>query len=223
MMEVFKDIPFDFDYDEFASKVSINNHEHLDNDLNKLLDKVLPLIKPKAILEISYINEKDEEKIKIDETVFKSKLLQKKLKNIGRVFPYICTCGDELEELQQNIDDYLEEYWLDTLKELALQNTRKFLQSYIENKFNIDQVSSMNPGSGNVDLWPIEQQEQLFSIFGNVEEKIGVKLTDSYLMVPNKSASGIFFPTKVKFQTCKLCTREGCPERKVSFTGELKE
>ncbi len=220
-MQVFKDIPFNFDYDQFGKKISIENYENLEGP-EKLLDKALPLIKPKAIFEVAYIKERAEEKIKIGEKFFESRVLRKNLEDVERVFPYICTCGDELEELQQNTDDYLEEYWIDALKEMSLKAARNFLQEHIKDKFKIDQLSSMSPGSGNVDLWPIEQQEPLFSLFGDVEQQIGVKLTDSYLMIPNKSVSGIFFPTEVKFQTCQLCTREDCPGRRAPYTGELK-
>ncbi|MBC8461851.1 MAG: hypothetical protein H8D67_28105 [Deltaproteobacteria bacterium] len=47
----------------------------------------------------------------------------------------------------------------------------------------------------------IEQQKELFSIFGNVEDLIGVKLTDSYLMIPNKSVSrlNLFTPNLLVF------------------------
>ncbi len=220
-MEVFKDISFNLDYKQFEKEISIESYKHLEYGPENLLDKALPLINPKAIFEVSYINERIDNKIKIGEKFFESRVLKEKLKDIERVFPYVCTCGDELEELQQNTDDYLEEYWLDVLKEMSLRVARNFLQKHIKDKFEIDQLSSMNPGSGNVKLWPIEQQESLFSLFGDVEQQVGVKLTDSYLMIPNKSVSGIFFPTEVKFQTCQLCTRKDCPGRKVPYLGKV--
>ena len=37
---------------------------------------------------------------------------------------------------------------------------------------------------------------------------IGVTLTDTFLMLPNKTVSGIFYPTEVDFVTCQLCHRD---------------
>lgn len=79
----------------------------------------------------------------------------------------------------------------------------------------------MAPGSGAADVWPITQQKTLFAIFGNVEELIGVKLTDSCLMIPIKSVSGIFFPTIAKFESCMLCPRDVCPRRRAPYDLEM--
>jgi hypothetical protein len=68
-----------------------------------------------------------------------------------------------------------------------------------------------------VSIWPIEQQEKLFSLLGNVKEAVGVTLTESYLMVPNKTTSGVIFPTERAIQTCQVCRRENCPSRRASF------
>jgi hypothetical protein len=79
----------------------------------------------------------------------------------------------------------------------------------------------MSPGSGDVDVWPIEQQKQLFGIFGDTQALIGVRLTDSCLMVPNKSVSGIRFPTEITFRACRLCHRENCRGRSAPFDEAL--
>ncbi len=79
----------------------------------------------------------------------------------------------------------------------------------------------MNPGS--LEDWPITQQKQLFSIFGNVEDLIGVKLTDSFLMIPRKSVSGIYFPTEVMFYSCQLCQRKNCEERQAPYDKSLED
>jgi hypothetical protein len=78
----------------------------------------------------------------------------------------------------------------------------------------------MNPGS--LQNWPITQQNELFSIFRNVEALIGVRLTQSCLMIPLKSVSGIYFPTQIKFESCQLCPREKCEGRRALYNLELK-
>ncbi len=79
----------------------------------------------------------------------------------------------------------------------------------------------MAPGSGSAEVWPIAQQKQLFALFGDVEKLIGVKLTDNCWMAPEKSASGIIFPTEIKFETCQLCPRERCIGRQAPYNAGL--
>ena len=71
----------------------------------------------------------------------------------------------------------------------------------------------MSPGASEKYVWPIEQQKELFSLFEYVEKLIGVKLTDSYLMIPNKSVSGFLSSSKkiikvVKFVEEKIVLEE---------------
>jgi hypothetical protein len=76
----------------------------------------------------------------------------------------------------------------------------------------------MSPGS--LEDWPISEQPKLFSLFGDTERSVGVKLTDSLLMIPRKSISGILFPSEEGFVSCRLCPRENCPSRKALYDRE---
>jgi predicted transcriptional regulator len=73
----------------------------------------------------------------------------------------------------------------------------------------------MSPGS--LKDWPIEEQRALFAILGDVEGSIGVRLSESLVMIPSKSLSGIYFPTEVPFYSCQLCPRERCPSRRATY------
>jgi hypothetical protein len=79
----------------------------------------------------------------------------------------------------------------------------------------------MSPGSGDIDVWPIEQQKPLFSLLGDVESLIGVRLTDAMLMIPTMSVSGILYASEADFESCQVCHREGCPRRKAPFDEAL--
>jgi hypothetical protein len=56
---------------------------------------------------------------------------------------------------------------------------------------------------------------------GDVAGAIGVWLSDSLLMVPAKSVSGVRFPTEESFESCQLCSRENCPGRRASYDDTL--
>jgi len=80
-------------------------------------------------------------------------------------------------------------------------------------------MSYMSPGS--LKDWAIEEQRPLFSILGDVEVSIDVRLNENLVMIPNKSLSGIYFPTEIPFYSCQLCPRKDCPARKASYDEKL--
>ena len=136
-------------------------------------------------------------------------------------FPYLATCGTELEEWSASFDDdLLHEYWDDQIMHLALNAAVEGLREAIR-KRNPSQTSSMNPGS--LEDWPIQQQRPLFELLGDPELSVGVRLTDSFLMLPTKSVSGIQFPTEVHFENCQLCSRSDCPNRRAPYDAHLYE
>lgn len=79
--------------------------------------------------------------------------------------------------------------------------------------------SMMNPGS--LEDWPLSQQRPLFSLFGDACSRIGVTLSESLLMSPVKSVSGVWFETEKGFQNCQLCPREQCPKRRAPYDAHL--
>ena len=54
-----------------------------------------------------------------------------------------------------------------------------------------------------------------------VRAEIGVQLTDSYLMHPLKSVSGILFATDGTYGNCQLCPVERCPNRRAPYDPTL--
>ena len=78
-------------------------------------------------------------------------------------------------------------------------------------------ISSLNPGS--LKEWPITGQVPLFELLGGVTEDIGVVLSDSLLMSPVKSVSGIMFQSEEAYENCQLCPRENCPGRRAPYAG----
>ncbi|MFW6007012.1 MAG: vitamin B12 dependent-methionine synthase activation domain-containing protein [Halanaerobiales bacterium] len=214
-MQILNNIPFDMDRENFYKKINIDNYsEDLKLQVDSFIQEVESKIRPKAIYKESYIESKVDNKVTVEEVTFESSILTDTLNNIERIFPFIATCGNELEELQQNTDDYLKQFWIDKFKEMSLAAATSYLYNHIVDKYKIEKISSMNPGSADKEVWPLSEQKKLFLLFGDVEEKIGVNLTDSYLMIPNKSVSGIYFPADESFINCEYCTREDCPSRR---------
>jgi hypothetical protein len=219
-MNILKDIPFLLDESVFHARIHLDRFPDSRAGVQELLRAAVPLLRPKALYKVCFIGERGDSTVQIGQTVFSSAVLSRNLREVERVFPYVATCGTELEELEAGTDDMFARFCLDTLKEMALLAARDHLLEHLRAAYGADELSSMNPGSGNTHLWPIAQQQPLFGLLGDVEGAIGVRLTPSYLMVPNKSVSGILFPTAVHFESCQLCTRENCPRRRAPYSGE---
>ena len=71
--------------------------------------------------------------------------------------------------------------------ELALlRQAMETLRNTIQEEYQLDHLSVMNPGSAEAGVWPIEEQHPLFDLFGGpgvVEQAIGVRLLPSPLHV----------------------------------------
>ena len=164
---------------------------------------------------VGYIESKNNDSVVVDGIVFKSRVLRVNLDEIYRVFPFIATCGVELEEWARSKDDLLLRFWAETINEMALHSALQFLESYLLKQYSFEHISMMNPGS--LEDWPLQEQRRLFALLGNPYAAIGVQLTDSLLMLPTKSVSGVWFPSAWSFKNCQLCPRENCPGRRAIY------
>ncbi len=222
-MEILQNIPFKLDIDSLIESLFLEKDSDDAEELNALVAAVRPHLRPKAMYRESFVENRTEETVSIDRVTFSSRVLRTNLDKTERVFPFIATCGTEVDDLNPAGGDFIKQYWIDSIKSKALSASLKYLTGYVKNRYALKKISSMSPGSGDVDIWPIEQQKDLFSLFGNTEKLIGVTLTDSFLMVPNKSVSGILFPTEIDFRTCQVCHRKNCPSRSAPFDEKLSE
>lgn len=220
-MEVLDQIKVDLTVEQILKLLHMEPGSRYSDDVEELLAQALPIMRPKAMYDVKFVEHIDYDKVKIGDVQFRSKVLRVNLENVGRVFPFIITAGTEVEKINVPDEDLMGKFILDTIKEAGLRSASNYLHQYIKDKYKIDKMSTMSPGS--LEDWPISEQLSLFSIFGDVEKLIGVKLTKSFLMIPIKSVSGIYFPTEVSFYSCQLCPREKCPNRKAKYDPALKD
>jgi hypothetical protein len=186
-----------------------------------LIDQARAVARPKALYAEAFVEERGDDTVRIDGIIFTSRVLRRKLAGVERVFPYVATCGHELDGVALPAGDVLVQFWWDAIKAEILANARAHLLAHLTDRFRLGQTARMNPGSGDVDVWPIEEQRLLFALLGGVTPFIGVSLTASCLMIPNKTVSGLLFPTEEDFQTCQVCHRDPCPNRRAPFDAAL--
>ncbi len=211
---ILENIPLDIPYGEVRRQLHMKKDERWDA-VKDLVQSAQPIIKPRALYRVCFIDEKKSPTIIIQGIRFTSKILVKNLMDLERVFPYVVTMGKEFGEYLDAEDDMLKKFYLDVIANVTLTTARRFLEKHLQNRYGLSGMSFMSPGS--LADWPVDQQRPLFALFGNGETPIGVSLNDSCLMLPAKSVSGIYFPTEVHFSNCQLCDRDKCPGRKAAY------
>jgi hypothetical protein len=217
-MPILENIHIQLDFDAIRRRL----HLKRDNDLKAVQDLVhvaQPIVEPKVLYKTCYIEEKLAESVIIDGLHLSSTVLRKNLDKIERVFPFVITIGNKFSEKLDTCKDLLEKFYLDTIGNVALNQARLVLKDHLKQKYALEKTAFMAPGS--LPNWPIEQQKPLFKLLGDVQTSIGVTLTESLLMLPAKSVSGIYFPTETSFFSCQLCPRERCESRKAKYNEKL--
>jgi hypothetical protein len=218
-MEVLDRIPVTLDREAVAARLRHNPARAGALDLDALLEQARSLVALRAVYEISYTGAKGEDTVEVAGVTFRSRVLRRNLDRVQKVFPFIMTAGPALEAEAAASGDLLKQYYLEEMANLALESGAAWLSERFRTRWGFPGLASMDPGS--LEDWPITEQPKLFSIFGDTERLIGVRLTDSLLMVPRKSISGIFFPSEEGFSSCQLCEREKCPSRRTPFDPTL--
>lgn len=223
MTEVIMNIPVELDLETLFKRAGVAPDTAEAENFEWLVQEARIQASPKAIYKEAFIDAREKDTVVIDGVAFTSRALRMNLENAQRVFPYIATCGHELDQIRVPQGDLQMRRWLDGIKAEVLRHCLRFLKDLLDHQYMPGKTATMNPGSGDRAVWPIQQQRALFSLFGDVKRLIGVTLTDDFMMIPDKTVSGIRFPTQLDFRSCQICRREDCPLRRASFNRDLWE
>jgi hypothetical protein len=212
--------PFEPSFERFARNIRFDALQDVKKEIEEIFEIAKKRLVPAFCYSTSYVDAFGYRgklaELTIDGEKFAGKALQA-LESVHRVFPYIATCGSGMETFDYGFYDMLAPYWVDAIKLQALGSARRALFDHCKESFHIKNLRSLNPGSGNVDIWPIEQMNPLFKLLEQ-GYGTGVKLSTSSLMVPNKSIAGMMFTTfDSQYESCAYCERDRCPDRRVAF------
>jgi hypothetical protein len=218
---VLDNISFQPEPDSLMKALHVREGSSFAGELKRIAADAQAVARPKAVYKVAFVESRGDDHVVVDGITLTSRVLRVNLEQAHRVFPYVATCGTELDEWSSSIDDALLRYWADTLKEMALRSAIQALSEHLQDRFRPGRMSGMSPGS--LADWPLQEQRKLFALLGNPQDAIGVQLMQSLIMVPLKSVSGIWFPTEVDFASCQLCPRENCPGRRIPYDETLYE
>lgn len=222
MCSIVDTITFAPDVQKIKQEIKLHEaYPELEPQFDQLVRCASEVARPRALYRRAVVEDVAGDSVLISGHTFESSILPRLFRRGDVVFPYIATCGYELEELDVSAYDMLASWWRACIETEALHCAMQALENEVQQHNGQAALSSVNPGSGNVDVWPIEQQASLFSLVGDTAHTIGVELTESYLMRPSKSLSGILFASEHSYCNCNSCTRQNCPDRRAPFTGHI--
>lgn len=200
------------DFDTVAKRLRVP--EDILDEFRDIFDECAKIADPKFIFTKRPVRQ-DGPVTWLGESDFTSQIMHVNFKNVKTAWPYINTCGRELYDLAVSKDDPLERYWVDQISEQYLYHAQAMTMDAVKAASGAEALYSMNPGS--LADFPVSNQRPLFDIFGDVEALCGVWLTDTFLMMPYKSCSGIYFESDKSFVNCAFCPRADCPNRRAPY------
>ena len=147
------------------------------------------------------------------------RIIERQLRGSEAYALFVCTAGLAFEQFQQQLkreDDLVRIFIADALGSVIAEKCADRMEAALQesiDKLGWHHTNRFSPGYCG---WHVSQQQLLFPLFeGNT---CGVRLTDSSLMLPIKSVSGIIgVGTDVRHldYTCGLCDFTQCYKRKL--------
>ncbi|HRZ96169.1 MAG TPA: vitamin B12 dependent-methionine synthase activation domain-containing protein [Paludibacter sp.] len=141
------------------------------------------------------------------------------IKEAEKVALFLCTAGEEFTRMTNALNeqgDIMEAYLLDAIGSLSVENAMDKIQIELKQILHPDHFKISNRYSPGYCNWPLTDQKALFDLLG--ENSIGIALSESFLMTPRKSVSGIIgIGQQLKHHEygCKICTNTTCIYRKI--------
>jgi hypothetical protein len=222
-METFilEDIPYEPDLDELRAELHIQPGTQPARVLEQLAAEARGVAKLEGLYGLAFVNYEDDSVVVVAGVTFKSRVLSVNFDRQNRVFPYVVTGGVELDAWARSQEGILQRYIADMISEYAVEVADEAIEAHIQERYHPGTLSVMNPGS--LTDWPIFEQKPLFDLLGDTKAAIGVELTESMMMLPVKSVSGIRFASEHSFLSCQLCPRDACRARRSPYDPGLYE
>ncbi len=194
---------------------------HTSSLLEQYTEECLRVSSPAgAFAFVEAIKSSSKEKISIRGISFDSgKSIHKMLRHSAFYSLFIVTAGPGPENLARTLlseGNYLEGYIADLVASALVDSAADQVQEHVRQLAHTRGLKITNRYSPGYCSWNVEEQQKLFTLFP--EGSCGISLSESSLMSPVKSISGIIgMGTDVEYRdyTCEICPMQNCQFRKV--------
>lgn len=185
--------------------------------INEITEELLPLDGVKA--EYRIFNEiclhQAEKSFQVEGVTFNIKpIIYRQIKQAEEVALFICTAGPAIGELSHASmkgGDLLKGYVYDVIGSEVVEAATDRMQEQLRLKMAVTGSGISNRFSPGYCGWDVAEQHKLFGFFK--DNYCGITLTQSALMKPVKSVSGIIgIGSNVRFAPykCKICQDKNC-------------
>ncbi|GHT64260.1 hypothetical protein AGMMS50239_21650 [Bacteroidia bacterium] len=161
--------------------------------------------------------DKDGYKLTVGETTFQiGKIIFQQLKRSSQIAAFVCTAGVGIEQYSRAMlagNEPLKGFIADILGGVVVEAAIDKIQQELSNDMKPKGLNITNRYSPGYCGWQTGEQHKLFAI---LPDTLGIQLTESALMQPVKSVSGIVgIGANVKFNpyTCRICEATQCVYR----------
>ena len=154
-----------------------------------------------------------------DTTLSVGKIIARQLRGAAAYAFFVCTAGTDFEAYQRRLmkeGDMVRVFIADALGSVIAEKVADRMEESLQmsiDKLGWKHTNRFSPGYCS---WHVSQQQLLFPLFG-ITEPCGVRLSDSSLMTPIKSVSGVIGvgpDVRHLAYTCGLCDFEKCYKRR---------
>lgn len=142
------------------------------------------------------------------------KIVFQRIKRANSMAVFVCTAGWEIVDRSKQLmksGDLLQGYVYDVFGSIVVEGAMDVIQGRLQKEMDQSGLKITNRYSPGYCGWNVAEQRNLFKLLP--EHFCGVELTDSCLMVPSKSVSGIIgIGNSVKYNqyTCNFCDAKNC-------------
>jgi len=189
--------------------------ELVEEIINQELQIIYQFCHPSIYLRILDGGLVNHSELKVLDTTFQvGDIIGNSLQGISEFCLFVVTTGIEFDEYKKNLrkqDKQLEEFVVDAIGSVIAESCVNFIQKYLRGN-DLKSTLGYSPGYCG---WRLEEQKLLLSLLP--ASKCNISLSDSSLMTPMKSVSGILGVGKNvirKGYSCGICTLENCYKRK---------
>lgn len=229
-MKTVTPVEVNIDRDEVCRRLGYQNRSPSAATLSLIdsqIAKAYKLIKPIYTYELKAIEEVRGQDILVEDSlVFTSKTVSYVLSDCRWAAVYLATIGKELDEEMAELmekGEMLEATILDAVGTQAVAQTLYKLRDIVKGIAKANQCQATVQYAPGYCDWDISQQKVLFQAIDSTS--LSVRLTESCLMMPQKSVSGVIGIGK--FDTTKpppclvVCSkRESCMHKRVGWDPE---
>jgi len=147
------------------------------------------------------------------------KIITSQMRKAKSVALFLCTIGPQMENWSKELikeGEFLKGYMVDAIASESVEQAMEQTHNHLEQHMRKEGLGITNRFSPGYCKWPVADQHKFFSLLP--AGFCGITLTDTSLMIPIKSVSGIIGigpEAKRLDYACKICDDTSCYRKKI--------